>query len=253
MTDIHRPQSPDGTLQLIALVSAASGQADQPGRLAMASGGVQPLVAPSVSGAVQLDGSTGYLETDGPVLATTASFTVAAWVRLDRERLRDGLSMLPDEWAWTAASQDSPTHSPFYLGVRKFPGPNDPPGPREPFWNLTLSPVDGSVTGTLEWRHAHVGPIGPEMIDRWLLLVGVCDVPQRQARLYVPGLGESLSQAPEEWPFWQADGPLQVGRARWLGNPVDFWPGSIGPVGCFSGAATASDVAWITSVLPGPA
>jgi hypothetical protein len=194
-------------------------------------------------GAVSFDRETQHLETARPVLTTVKSFSVALWVRLERARLPNGLAMEPDEYAWTAASQDSPTHSPFYLGVRKFPiGPDGPSGGYAPRWNITLAPVDGSVTGTLEWRHASSAcEITMEMLDRWYMLVGVCDVPARTVRLYVPGLSQGESQAPEEWPFWQADGGLQIGRARWLGRFVDPWPGSIGPIRAYDRALSEAD------------
>lgn len=194
-----------------------------------------------VAGGVRLRGAHQYLETRNPVLTTTESYSVAIWVRLEAEGLPRGLRMSEDEYAWTAASQDSPTHSPFYLGVRKIP--LDLEKTRFSIrWNVTMAPVDGSVTGTLEWRHAYSdGELTPDMLDKWFLLVAVCDVPDRILRLFVPGVSEGASQAPAEWPFWQASGGLQIGRARWLGNAVDHWPGSVGPMWAFSRALTREE------------
>lgn len=195
-------------------------------------------------GAIALDGKFAHLATEAPVVATVSSYSVAVWVRLDSGTLRAGLSMEADEYAWTAVSQDSPTHSPFYLGVRKFPVDGEQENTRHAIhWNITMAPIDGSVTGTLEWRHATSDEVTDDMLDKWVLLVGVCDVPRRLLSLFVPGMVEGFSQAPVEWPFWQAPSSLQVGRARWLGNAVDPWPGSIGPLRCYSRPLTAQDAA----------
>lgn len=204
--------------------------------------GARATIDPKNGEAISLDGISAYAATKDAVFSTTESYSVAAWVRLESSKLRSGLSMDKDEYAWTAVSQDSPTHSPFYLGVRKIPVSDDPN--EENFlihWNVTMAPLDGSVTGTLEWRHATSDEIKTDMLDKWFLLVAVCDVPSRQIRLHIPGLSSAVSQAPEEWPYWQADGGLQIGRARWLGNPVDHWPGSVGAILCFADALDETD------------
>lgn len=192
----------------------------------------------------RLDGHGAFLHTSAPVLRTDRPYSVAAWVRLEGDQLDRGLSMEEDEYAWTAASQSSHTHSPFYLGIRKHP---DGDGVFSLYWNITMAPVDGSVTGTLEWRHAYGAAVSEAMLDRWHLLVGVSDTASRQVRLHVPGLTQGMSQAPDEWPYWQSDGAFEIGRARWLGNPVDYWPGSVGPALCFDRALTEAEAQELAS------
>ena len=196
-------------------------------------------------GAVALDGATQWLGAPSPVIRTDRSFSVAAWVRLDRATLKGELRFGPDEYARTALSLDSPTHSPFYLGIRAFPEVQPDGTTRKVArWNFTVSPSDGSVEQRMfEWQHAAASqPIDVSALDRWVLLVGVCDIPGSAARLYVNGVADrGLKQVPERFTFWRADGGLQIGRARWLGRIVDQWPGSIGAVRVFEGVLSEAD------------
>ncbi|MGH9277948.1 MAG: LamG-like jellyroll fold domain-containing protein [Acidimicrobiales bacterium] len=200
-------------------------------------------------GAIALDGASQWLTTAGPILRTTESYSVAAWVRFDTGTMDPGLRLPRGTYAVTAVSQigpssEEPTHSPFYLGARAIkqtmPDGTSPAALR---WCLTVAPVDGSMTGVLEWQHAtSAKPIEVSVFDEWVLLVGVCDTATRTTQLYVPGTDDGgTATLPEEWPFWQAEGGLQVGQAFWLGNPVDRWPGSVGPVRAYSGVLTADD------------
>lgn len=174
-----------------------------------------------------------------PVLRTDAGYSVAAWLRLDRATLGDEPRLPAGEHAWTALSQNGPEHSPFYLGVRQF---SEDAGPVLR-WSFTAAPVDGSVTGLLEWQHARSGkPVDSTAIDRWFLLVATFDVEERVTRLHVPQTGDhGEARLPEEWTFWNAEGGFQLGHGRYLGKAADLWPGSIGPVRAFSGVLTADD------------
>lgn len=192
-------------------------------------------------GAIALDGENQFMATKRPVLKTTRSYSVAAWVRLDSSTLKGELRMPQGEYAWTAVSQDSPTHCPFYLGVRGFEtGNSDGSSDLSLHWNMTIAPIDGSVEGTLEWKHASSSnSLTKFVLDRWVFLVGVCDVENHKVYLYIPGSRDlGTASLISEWPYWQANGGLLIGRARWLGRTVDQWPGTIGPVRAYSCALT---------------
>jgi len=197
----------------------------------------------SISG-VKLDGVTAWLSSINPVVLTDKSYSIVAWVRLDSDLLNNKLALKPKEHALTAVSQDSPTHSAFYLGVRQIQE-SLPNGSVQTSlkWNFTIAPIDGSETGPIEWQHAHVRTaLNDSALDKWVMLVGVCDVEQRSAYIYVPNLGESGKViVPNEWVFWKAKGGFQVGRSLWLGRNVDQWPGSISRVRAFSGVLTEED------------
>jgi hypothetical protein len=200
-------------------------------------------------GAVSLDGAAQHLATQDPAVRTDESYSVAAWVRLDSSRtdLR-----LPAGWhAVTAVSQSGPsrsaaTHCQFYLGARTS-ADAQPDGTTKDVlrWCFTVAPADGSVEQKLvDWQHAMSGPIESSALDRWELLVGVYDVATRKTHLFVPGRGEVATvELPEQWTLWHAGGQVHVGQAIWLGNMVDQWPGSVGPVRLYAGVLTESDAA----------
>ena len=193
-------------------------------------------------GGVALDGATQWLGTAKPVLRTDASFSVAAWVRLDGDTVQPP----PGEFAWTALSQSGASHTPFYLGLRVIQQPQ-PDGTTVgvPSWCFTAAPVDGSMTGAVEWQHAHsTQPADESQLGQWVLLVGVLDAARHTATLYVPSTGDrNTVQLTAQWPYWNADGGLQVGFGRYLDDVSDQWPGSVGPVRVFSGVLSESDAA----------
>lgn len=194
---------------------------------------------------ISLDGATQWLSTGKTVLDTSKSFSVAAWVRLDKNIMSGKLTLKPGEHALTAVSQNSPTHSAFYLGVREINHTQlDGELGTSLRWNFTVTPVDSTETGVLQWQHAYTHtPLDDSILDQWVFLVGVCDVSNSTAHIYVPSANETgIAYMPKEWSFWQANEGLQIGRGKWLGRTVDQWPGQIGPVRACSGILTADDV-----------
>ncbi|MFI8193245.1 LamG-like jellyroll fold domain-containing protein [Streptomyces sp. NPDC085946] len=160
-----------------------------------------------VSGsALEFDGRQQYAETDGPVLDTSGSYSVSAWVRLDE---------LPGNYA-TAVSQDTRAQAnPFYLqyghGVFAFSTPGEQ---RARF---------GTSVETGRWYH----------------LAGVRDAASGEIRLYVDG---KLAATATGGPAYGSTGPLAVGRAKWDGANVDFWNGAVDEVHAFDKALTAEEV-----------
>jgi hypothetical protein len=197
-------------------------------------------------GAVTLDGSTQWLSTNQPVLRTDESFSIAAWVYLDSTIMNTKLELRKSEhsFALTAISQSSPTHGAFYLGIRRIEE-IQPDGSETAAlkWSFTVAPVDGSETAVLVWEHAYpLSPLDDSMLNKWIMLIGVCDVVERALHLYVPSINETgTTHVPDAWTFWHAGEGLQIGRARWLGRNVDQWPGKIGPVRAFSGILSDQD------------
>ncbi|MFF3286962.1 LamG-like jellyroll fold domain-containing protein [Streptomyces sp. NPDC003023] len=162
---------------------------------------------PGVSGsALKFDGQGQYAQTDGPVLDTTKSYSVSAWVTLDS---------LPGNYV-TAVSQDGRRQeNPFYLqygqGAFAF-----------------------STPGGNRARMATTPELG-----RWYHLVGVRDSSSNEIKLYLDGKLVSTAAA---GPADVSTGPLAVGRARWGGGNVDFWHGSIDEVRAYDKALTAEEV-----------
>ncbi|MFE9628406.1 LamG-like jellyroll fold domain-containing protein [Streptomyces sp. NPDC006527] len=160
-----------------------------------------------VSGsALRFDGRGQYAETDGPVLDTTGSYSVSAWVTLDS---------LPGNYA-TAVSQDGRRQaSPFYLqygqGAFAFSTPDQKRA------RLAITPERG----------------------RWYHLVGVRDGSSNEIKLYVDGRPAATATA---GPNYVGSGPLAVGRAQWDGVDTDFWNGAVDQVHAYDKALTAEEV-----------
>jgi hypothetical protein len=202
---------------------------------------------------ISLKGDTQWLGNDRPVLKTDESYSVVAWVRLDSDSLNGKLELKAGEHALTAISQDSPTHSAFYLGVRQIeetkPDGNKSVSLR---WNFTVSPIDGSETGALEWVHAHSSTaLSDAVLNKWFMLIGVHDAENKAAHIYIPELKDKgIAHFPEGWTFWKSNGGLQIGRGLWLGRNVDQWPGSVGPVIVFAGKLSEEDAKELYSKGP---
>lgn len=160
-----------------------------------------------VSGsALRFDGEGQHAETDGPVLDTTGSYSVSAWVSLDE---------LPGNYA-TAVSQDGRRQaSPFYLQYGRGAFAFSTPGEQRA--RLAITPETG----------------------RWYHLVGVRDGASNEIRLYVDGKPASTATA---GPNHLGSGPLAVGRAQWNGTDTDFWNGGVDEVRAYDRALTAEEV-----------
>ncbi|MFG3103966.1 LamG-like jellyroll fold domain-containing protein [Streptomyces sp. NPDC048182] len=162
---------------------------------------------PGVKGsALKFDGKDQSAETAGPVLDTTGSYAVSAWVRLDG---------LPGNYA-TAVSQDTRRQaSPFYLQYGQGAFAFSTPGEQRA--RLVTTPQTG----------------------RWYHLVGVRDATSNQIKLYVDG---KLAATAAGGPAYASTGPLTVGRAQWDGNPGDFWNGAVDEVHAYDKALTDQEV-----------
>ncbi|EGX58502.1 putative hydrolase [Streptomyces zinciresistens K42] len=167
---------------------------------------------PGVRGsALKFDGKGQYAQTAGPVLDTTASYSVSAWVRLDE---------LPGNYA-TAVSQDTRRQaSPFYLQYGQGAFSFSTPGENRS--RLALTPEKG----------------------RWYQLVGVRDSTDNTIRLYVDGKPAATATGGAAYP---STGPLAVGRAQWDGNNTDFWNGAVDEVRAFDKALSAEEVSALYS------
>ncbi|MFC3520115.1 LamG-like jellyroll fold domain-containing protein [Streptomonospora nanhaiensis] len=155
--------------------------------------------------AVATDGSGARLATGGPVVDTAEAFSVSAWVRLDG---KDGNH--------TAVSQDGDVHSGFYLGYQATQGLDN--------WIFKIPSAD--ETGSSGWIRAVSD--APARTGVWTHLLGTYDPETGQARLYVDGVEQEVTE--EVAAPWRADGPLVIGGGRFDGAPSDPWPGAIDEV-----------------------
>ncbi|HSC02424.1 MAG TPA: alpha-L-arabinofuranosidase C-terminal domain-containing protein [Solirubrobacteraceae bacterium] len=187
------------------------------------SGGGHPLTlaggaswGPGVVGpsALSLGGNQQYAAGAGPVIDTTQSFTVSAWVNLNNT---NGYQ--------TFVSQDGSQVSGFYLQLR---------GDSHRFAFTHLAYDSPSALGTIATASAVIPQPG-----EWYLLTGVYNATKDTIALYVNG---TLQQTQSNSGSWGASGPLAVGRGKFAGNLVDFVSGRIDDVQAYSGVLGASAI-----------
>ncbi|HMG55269.1 MAG TPA: LamG domain-containing protein, partial [Kofleriaceae bacterium] len=173
--------------------------------------------------ALALPGTVGsYAEIATPIVDTTQSFTVAAWVKVGRI---GGYQ--------TFVSEDGDTLSSFFLQLR---------GDTNQF-SFTV-PYDFFVLAQSGFT---------PVVGRWYHLAGVYDAAARSASLYVDGV---LADTVYGVVAAAATGPTAVGRGKFAGNKVDFVNGAVDDVRLYPSALAASDVLEVARVgdptLAGP-
>ena len=188
------------------------------------SGGGNPLAlqggatwAPGVVGpsALAVNGSQQYAQSSGPVIDTTQSFTVSAWVYLNNV---NGYQ--------TFVSQDGSQISGFFLQLR---------GDTHQFAFTRPAYDSPKALGTIATDAAVI----PQP-DEWYHLTGVYDASAQTISLYVNG---RLAQTQPYVPNWSADGSLAVGRGLYAGNRTDFVSGRVDDVRTYSGTLGANAIA----------
>ncbi len=153
------------------------------------------------TGAVQLDGSTGYLASSTTLLDTTESFSVAGWINLT-DTTRDQVLI----------SQDGDQSSAFTLGYKANCG----------CWSFGVTETTGATVEATSTSAAVSG--------QWTHLVGEYDAATAQLSIYVNAVLQPIvdTGAPVA-----STGPLTVGRALTAGQPGSYLGGSIDEVGAY--------------------
>ncbi|MFJ1653392.1 LamG-like jellyroll fold domain-containing protein [Streptomyces sp. NPDC088337] len=169
-------------------------------------------------GAANLAGTSGQqIATNGPVLDTTASYTVSAWVKM---------SSLPTRNA-TVVAQAGTTNSAFMLQYNYA-------HTSAPLWSMEQTSKDASGA-TFPAAYSTAVPRAGD----WTHLTGVYDAATGAIRVYVNGTlsGSSSNTAP-----WSATGPLTIGQAKYAGNPTDLLPGAVSNVQVYQRALSGTEV-----------
>ncbi|NUT08323.1 MAG: LamG domain-containing protein [Hamadaea sp.] len=151
-------------------------------------------------------GGTGSAATAGPVIDTSKSFTVSAWVKLTDTGTHA-----------CAVCFDGTRAGPFVLGYHK--GVD-----RWRFWAHS-DDTDAAVTTGAE------SPLAPQL-NTWTHLIGVYDAVNGEIKLYVNG---ELAATTKYTKGWQATGPLVIGREKWAAGATNFWRGSLDEVRVYQG------------------
>jgi hypothetical protein len=172
--------------------------------------------------AATFDGVDDAAATTGPVLDTSNSFTVSAWVRPTANG--------PD-WR-TVVSQSGDRVAGFML--RRDPANK---------WSFTVSQSDVDNA-----THPVVLSAMPGPLNAWAHLVGVCDAGAKQIRLYVNGRLEATAPLPASF---RATGALELGRGRWNGGYQLPWQGDLAEVKVWNRVLVDAEIRPMAATLVG--
>ena len=166
-------------------------------------------------GALSLTGS-GYAEVDTPVIDTTRSFTVAAWVNM---------TALDDKQpCQTVVSIDGDQVSGFYLQFNRQNGNQ-----------FVFNRLEGDQSSTTTMALANFTPAQ----NKWYHLAGVYDAGAKTMALYVNG---AMTQTVPYTGAWRATGKTAIGRGLYLQKKVDFFIGYIDDVRIYDQPLTADQI-----------
>ena len=158
-------------------------------------------------------GGNGFVDVPAPVVDTSQSFTVTAWVKVNRV-----------QGYQTFVSIDGDQLSGFFLQLRGDTGE----------FAFTIPPGDGAGADPAV-ASADEAP-DP---NTWYHLAGVYDSAAQTVTLYVNGVRQQT--APFKTP-WRATGHTVIGRGKFNGAPVDFVAGSVDDVRLYQTALPAADI-----------
>ncbi|BDI28343.1 hypothetical protein CCAX7_003940 [Capsulimonas corticalis] len=156
----------------------------------------------------------GGVEIPEPVIDTSKSFTVMAWVKLNSlTSLNGGFQ--------TFVSMDGADQSGFFLQTRD----------DTHRFGFTMHPYHADATT-------------PLVVGQWYHIAGVYDAPTKTLAIFVNGNLEGTTKIPAPT---RANGTTVIGRAKFLGNYTDFVAGSIDEVRMYDAALLPPDISAIYS------
>ena len=166
--------------------------------------------------ALNLTGAnTSFVDVPNPVIDSSQSYTVAAWVKLNN---LNGFQ--------TFASIDGNAISPFYLQMS---------GGVLNFAQRSADSTDATIATV-------VGPA--PTIGTWYHVAGVYNKAAGTIELFVNGTSQGTTAAAT---VWTANGHTVIGRAKWNGAPVDFVNGAIDDVRFYDRPLSAVEVAQLAA------
>ncbi|RZS89957.1 glycosyl hydrolase family 2 [Motilibacter rhizosphaerae] len=165
--------------------------------------------------ALHFDGHSQYVDTGAEILDTSGNYTVSAWAKLDST---NGFA--------TVVSQDGASRSDFFL---QYSGADHR-------WAFSTPDV-----------RALASDVGEPKVGQWYHLTGVRDVRAGQLRIYVDG---ALAGTASTCGGVDDGGNLVIGRAKWDGNPVDFFPGTIDSVHAYDRVLSDAEIASLAAQEP---
>ena len=171
-------------------------------------------------GAGTFNGTSSIATTNGPVLNTTQSYSVSAWVHLNDTGNY-----------YTVAAQGGANAAAFYLQY----------SPAFYAWTFISPSSDSANPAAFPAAH---DSSPPDLTKPWTHLVGVFDSSNSQMKLYVDG---ALKATTTNTTPWQSNGQFAVGGVKNTAGAGNYFPGSIGNVQVYQSALSDSQVAALTT------
>jgi hypothetical protein len=169
------------------------------------------------------NGTDADLTTAGPVLNTTADFTVSAWVNLAKTSTTSNFE---------AVSQAGIADSGFVLGYHES---NWLCGGGQSWWFWIPSADAPGAGGTCASSATN-----SVATNTWTMLTGVYSASSGTMSLYVNG---ALAGTAKDTAPWNSSGALAIGNMHYNNTAYDWFPGHISDVRVSNTALTASQVA----------
>ncbi|WP_367140110.1 MULTISPECIES: glycerophosphodiester phosphodiesterase family protein [Streptomyces] len=166
--------------------------------VARLAGGAELGVPGKVGSALRLNGSSAYAATSGPVVDTTKSFSVSAWVKLDNK-----------DRNYTFLSQAGDRASGFQLYYSKYYD-------KFVFNRHVKDTDDTDIVRSMSADAAQAGV--------WTQLAGVYDAATKKIQLFVNGKPQAAADFTTPW---RAGSALQIGRLFYTGAWQENLAGSI--------------------------
>lgn len=174
------------------------------------------------SHSLSLNGSA-FAQIPGPVVNTSASFTAAAWVKLNSLGAFEGV-----------LSIDGRNVSGFYLefnqAIQKFA-----------FTRFASDDINSPISSA----EAIAAPV----VGRWYHVAGVYDSNAKSLALYINGVLQHSASYPASW---SATGNTVIGRTKWNATPLSFLNGQVDDVRFYSSALSAAQIQTLTTASCAP-
>jgi hypothetical protein len=176
-------------------------------------------------GSLSLSSST-YFSTARPVLDTSTSYSVSAWV------------WLPSAYTGTAGartvlSQDGTNTGGFMLQHTNIDGTNQ--------WEFQVWGSDDTSNSQIVLSSSTASG------SRWTHLAAVYDDSADSVKIYVNGVLAGTGTATADF---NATGPLVLGAAQWGGSRGSYWPGYLDEVATYQSVLSAGDIARLHAQSP---
>ncbi|MEO8093401.1 MAG: LamG-like jellyroll fold domain-containing protein [Pseudolysinimonas sp.] len=169
------------------------------------------------TGALAFNGTLGtFAVSPFSAIDTSASFTVAAWVKFNSV---SGIQ--------TAVSMPGGNMSPFYLQLA---------GGKLTFTMRTADSTSSSATSVAATSNAATAT--------WYHVAGVYDKAAGTVALYVNGALQGTAAYASSW---KANAPTVIGAAEWKAVPVDFVNGAVDEVYFYNRALSAASIATLAT------